>query len=173
MIGVKLHQSVMNYVQSMVNMYDLKERSTLEVGSRNVNGSVREFFNPDLYVGIDIEEGIGVDQTINVHHLPSYVDMTFGCVVCTEMLEHDSNPWKTFQAIHRVLVLNGVLILTTRGWTTNHYGHTDCFPTHEYPQDNWRFSVNGLLTLAREAGLYPLNCSNDPDYPGVFLTARK
>jgi hypothetical protein len=36
--------------------------SVLEVGSLNINGTVRDFFDAKEYVGVDLIEGPGVDR---------------------------------------------------------------------------------------------------------------
>jgi hypothetical protein len=65
--------------------------AVLEIGSRNVNGSVRDLFSSSsLYHGIDIAAGPGVDE---VADCADYVpDVLFDTCVSTEVLEHMQDP---------------------------------------------------------------------------------
>ena len=55
-----MHESVMEYVEGAIRRYGLATGRTLELGSANVNGSVRPLFSGE-YVGIDHEQAAGVD----------------------------------------------------------------------------------------------------------------
>jgi hypothetical protein len=61
----------------------------LEVGSRDVNGSVRLVFEPDCksYLGVDREAGAGVDRVASVYELDHVLEgALYDLVVSTEML---------------------------------------------------------------------------------------
>lgn len=115
------------------------EGQILEVGSLNINGSARQFA-ADRWVGVDMQNGPGVDITANAHCLP-FDDESFSCAVCAEMLEHDDNPFVTLAELHRVLKPHGRLILTVPGIG---------FKRHDYPSDYWRFTVEGVKVLLRD-----------------------
>lgn len=58
----------------------------VEIGSRDINGSVRDLFPSSSYTGLDLYEGPGVDWVGSaVHYEP---DGPVDCVVCCEVLEH-------------------------------------------------------------------------------------
>jgi SAM-dependent methyltransferase len=82
----------------------------LEIGSRNVNGSIRHLFGPD-YTGLDIADGDGVDVVADVATWET--DRRFDVVVCCEVLEHTDAP--VIEAAHRLLRTGGTLILTAAG----------------------------------------------------------
>lgn len=153
----------MAWVAARVGELDLAGRSTLEVGSYNVNGSVRPLFTGE-YVGVDMRPGPGVDMVAPAAHLPWHNDH-FGVVVCTEMLEHDPTFWLSVPEMARVLQPGGLLILTARGIG---------FPLHDYPCDYWRFTPAGIVSLLTAASLTPLEVLDDPDpaSPGVLALAR-
>jgi len=151
-------------VEKHVERYNLAELKTLECGSQNINGTVRPYFTGQ-YIGIDMEDGDGVDLVASANDIP-FKDESFDVVVCTEMLEHDPAFWKSISEMTRVLRPGGHLLLTTRGIG---------FPYHEYPGDYWRFTNEAIEMLLRDAGLTIGNICSDPypDHPGVLAYATK
>jgi SAM-dependent methyltransferase len=84
--------------------------TVLEIGSRNINGTVRDFFDPD-YTGLDITDGEGVDIVADVTTWKTR--RKFDVIVCCEVLEHTDAP--IIEAAHRLLRKGGTLILTAAG----------------------------------------------------------
>lgn len=86
-------------------------RKVLEVGSYNVNGSVRELFRDWAYIGADLVEGPGVDVVCPGHQL-DYADGSFDVAMSCECFEHDEH-WKaTFSNMHRMTASEGLVIVT-------------------------------------------------------------
>lgn len=85
-----------------------KPGSVVEIGSRDINGSVRHLFSGD-YCGLDLEPGPGVDLVCDavLYDAPP-VDI----VVCLEVLEHAPEPARVVAAAKRLLRRGGLLILT-------------------------------------------------------------
>lgn len=163
-----MHESVYQWTRTIVNKYVLWEGSTLEVGSLDVNGSVRDCFR-GWYFGIDQQHGKGVDLVYDVEDDPP-IDVLgyYDNVVSTEMLEHCVRPWRAIHNMTLYMKEHGShLLITTRGFETGH------FVLHDYPGDFWRFSRFGLAQIVKDEGLYIEELQNDPDYPGVFLHARR
>jgi SAM-dependent methyltransferase len=156
---------VHDFVSRWVDDHDLSYRSHLDVGSFDVNGSCRGFFN-GVSVGVDMRAGPNVDQVANSHALP-FADWSFAVVTCTELLEHDDVPWQTVAEIHRVLQPGGVALVTARG-----YDERGCFPVHDYPDDLWRFSVNGMIALLHTR-FDTVVAGRDPECPGVLAVASR
>lgn len=73
----------------------------LEVGSLNINGTVRDFFTADLYVGCDVSEGHGVDVVCEGQLLP-YGDDEFDVCVSAECFEHNPYWLETFTNMVRM-----------------------------------------------------------------------
>ena len=86
-------------------------QSVLDVGSLNINGSVRGFFDQCEYVGVDIGEGDGVDLVVEPSYLPFDGDK-FDVVISTEMFEHNVFWEKTFKEMIRVLKPEGMMLFT-------------------------------------------------------------
>lgn len=62
-------------------------KSILEIGSLNLNGSIRQFFEQCQYVGVDVGPGPGVDVVSKGEDL-TYSSRLFDVVCSTECFEH-------------------------------------------------------------------------------------
>jgi SAM-dependent methyltransferase len=161
-----VHDSVLVFVSEQVHALGIAGHKTLEVGSLDVNGSVRSQFH-GLYAGIDQRPGSGVDFVGTADNLP-WPPATWDTVVSTEALEHDPTPWRTAAEVLRVLVRGGYFICTCRG-----YDERGAFGLHDEPGDFWRFSVGGMEALLLDQGFEPVIVKRDPQCPGVFSVGRK
>ena len=107
------HREQMSFVESVKRKFpdNFVSSKVLEVGSYNVNGSVRQFFDNCVYVGLDVFPGNCVDVVCS-GHLYGASDNTFDCCISCECFEH--NPfWKeTFLNMFRMLKSGGILIFT-------------------------------------------------------------
>lgn len=108
---------------------------TLVVGSK-LHGPHRDYRkNFPNAVGIDIEEGEGVDF---VHNLEKPLNMgKFTHVVCHSVLEHVQRPWLMAENIENLLVDSGTIYLSVP-WA---------WRFHAYPSDYWRMSHEGLKII--------------------------
>lgn len=160
------HPSVWDWVQQVINYYHLNGKSVLECGSRGDSVRTRCSWNGGSYVSLDM--GMDwppghVDIIANANTLPFLSDC-FDIVVSTEMLEHDSHPWRSINEMARVVRHGGWVILTARGFE---------YPLHEAPQDMFRFSADSMTVLVKDAGLTPEWVGADPGPSGVFALAKK
>lgn len=107
-----MHPAVRGFVEAWAQALPHPVR-VLDVGSRNVNGTVRDLFPTAEYVGIDRRPGSGVDIVADgtTWQSPSSFDL----VLCLEVLEHHPNP----SALCRNLIANarpgGVILITAAG----------------------------------------------------------
>jgi hypothetical protein len=77
-------------------------RSTvLEVGSLNLNGSIRQFFQQCIYVGVDIGPGKDVDLVARGENL-AYEDESFTVVASCECFEHNPEWVRTLENMIRM-----------------------------------------------------------------------
>jgi SAM-dependent methyltransferase len=145
---------------------DIRGKSVLEVGSRNVNGSLRwhvEALAPASYVGVDILPGPGVDEVCPVDQLLQRFGVdAFDVVFSTEMLEHVRDWRAAVTNLKGVTKRGGILLITTR---------SQGFGFHGYPFDFWRFETTDMAALFADFEVLALE--PDRSEPGVFLKGRK
>ena len=160
-----MHASVRRFVQDQVEQRQLADLSVLEVGSANVNGTIRDLFT-GAYVGIDWQDAPGVDIVMSAHDL-QYGDANFEVVVTVECLEHDTKPWQSCSEMARVLRPFGTLLLTARG-----FSEKGCFPYHD-PPDTYRYSALCIEVLMEHAGMLVEGIWKDPQAEGYFAVGVK
>lgn len=73
----------------------------LEIGSLNINGTVRDFFAAKKYIGVDLADGPGVDVIAEGQNL-DYADNSFDVTVSAECFEHNPYWAETFANMHRM-----------------------------------------------------------------------
>lgn len=82
--------------------------TVLEVGSYDVNGSIRSVFEVSDYLGIDLVEGPGVDVVGDLRKL-DFNSKKFDFVLSSEALEHDSNWIETVLAMIKLVAPGGLV----------------------------------------------------------------
>lgn len=131
---------------------------TLEVGSFNVNGSVRSVI--PVAIGTDMRPGPDVDEVCAASQLIKNFGLeSFDNVVSVEMLEH-AEDWKNaLDNMWGVLKPGGTFLLTTR---------SPGFPLHDYPGDYWRFTVDDMKKIFPDGIVV-----SDTEAPGVGVCIQK
>lgn len=93
--------------------------TVLEIGSRDVNGSVRNLFPASNYVGVDKRAGVNVDIVADASRWQELEDYVGKCsvVVCCEVLEHTHRARHVVATAGQLLQPGGFFVLTcpTRG----------------------------------------------------------
>ena len=84
------HQAQLDFVAILRGMYPdyFVRKQVLEIGSLNINGSIRQFFEQCAYVGVDLGEGRDVDVVAKGEDL-TYDDGSFDVVASCECFEHN------------------------------------------------------------------------------------
>lgn len=145
---------------------DVKGKRVIEVGSLDVNGSLRtlmESYNPKEYVGVDIVDGSGVDIICNAETLiDKFGENSFDVVISTELLEHVGNWRKVISNIKGVCKGEGIILITTRSRGV---------PYHGYPNDFWRYETEDMESIFADCEILALE--KDRSAPGVFIKVRK
>ena len=109
--STKMHPEAFDFVSRIRT--EIKPTSVVEIGSRDVNGSVRPLFEGLPYVGVDAVAGPGVDVVANGRGYRP--ELTPDCIVCCECLEHTPFAQEICVNAFEILAPGGVLILTAAG----------------------------------------------------------
>jgi SAM-dependent methyltransferase len=136
-----VHDTARQTGEAFFRSYVTDNAAVLDVGSMDVNGTLRPFALGETYIGCDVERGPGVDIVlIDPYTLPFDADR-FDVVVSTSCLEHDEFFWLTFAEMARVVRPGGFIYINA--------------PTggnvHRHPVDCWRFYPDAGRALARWA----------------------
>lgn len=107
------HIQQQHYIQSIKNLFPLffQNSKVLEIGSLDINGSVRSFFNNCDFIGIDVGEGKGVDVVCEGQNYKgdnNSFDVTISC----ECFEHNPYWFETFTNMYRMCKQEGLLLFT-------------------------------------------------------------
>lgn len=108
-----MHDAAYAYVREAVRTTTVPDGPVVEIGARNINGTVRDLFPGRSYVGVDDVPGDGVDVVANgAEYQPPTPP---AIVVCTETLEHTSEAEAICRQVARILAPGGVFIVTAAG----------------------------------------------------------
>jgi len=128
----------------------LAQGTVVDVGARDVDGSVRSVCPPCLgYIGVDLEPGPGVDVVLEEPYRLPFGDGSIDIVVCSSVFEHTEMFWLLFIEILRILKPKGLFYLNV----------PSNGPFHRYPVDCWRFypdSGHALVNWAKLNGYEPV-----------------
>jgi hypothetical protein len=117
-----------------LSQFKVKEGRTLIVGSKLYAGREdRRKRYPDA-VGVDMQGGKGVDLVCDLEE-----DRCgkFAHIECCSVLEHSKRPWLLAKNIEKMLEPDGTLYLRVP-WVWRFHG---------YPNDYFRFSIEGVKSL--------------------------
>lgn len=138
------HRSAFRNAERFYDSYlkRLGSITVVEIGSQNVNGSIRQYFPaPIKYIGVDFADAAGVDIVLADPYKLPFSDGEIDAIVCSSCLEHSEFFWLTFMEMMRVLKPNGLCFINV---PTNG-------PVHGYPVDCWRFYPDAGRALERWA----------------------
>jgi SAM-dependent methyltransferase len=161
-----MHNTAMVFIETVLSCHPVQGRTVLEVGSYNVNGSVRDWVEgqgPVSYLGVDLQpQPRYVDETLSACDLiQRFGRDAFDVVICAELLEHAEDWRAVVRNLKGVLKVGGLLVLTCRG---------PGFPRHDFPSDYWRFTVDDMQNIFSDSQIMALIADSEP---GILLAARK
>jgi len=107
------HQEQKDFVEKLRNSFSefFTNKKVLEIGSLNINGSIREFFDNCKYTGIDVGFGDGVDIVCEGQNYKASDD-TYDVVLSAECFEHNPYWLETFKNMIRLCKNNGLVFFT-------------------------------------------------------------
>lgn len=151
----------------------------IEFGSRDIGGSIRDFFGCSSYIGIDWR---GHDPTVNfvclAHEVP-FVPETFDTVVSASMLEHDPHWKKSLAKMVEVLKPDGVFIISW-GSALNHPHHEGMAPDGKFHSLQAGKAIQRLEKLGMyihefqyERSILEYERANDPEIDAQLIRNKQ
>lgn len=137
-----MHDTAMAIGTAFLSAYCKNWRTVVEIGSMDVNGSLRTACPEGVhYLGIDMEHGKSVDLVVRPGDPIPLRDEFCDAVISSSQLEHDDFFWETFLEFVRLVRPGGYVYINA----------PSAGPYHRYPNDNWRFYPDCGRALARWA----------------------
>ena len=138
-----MHTSAYKNGEKFYNKYlqgNFENKKVLDIGSYDVNGTLKPIFVEGEYLGIDMSEGPNVDKVCNAHDidLPSE---SFVAIISTSCFEHDEMFWVTFLEMCRIVKPQGYIYINK----------PSAGPYHGWPGDCWRFYSDAGKALSNWA----------------------
>lgn len=135
--------------QFLVSKFSLFGGRLLDIGCGEMpykeviltNTHVVNYVGLDIYEAIEYKAGVKPDYFWDGVTMP-FENESFDCAFATEVLEHCPDPKITLNEIHRVLKPNAPFIFTV----------PFLWPTHESPNDYYRYTPFAMEKLLKEAG---------------------
>lgn len=136
-----MHQTALENCKQFFSCYGNEiskinpKAKVVEIGSRIVpgsvvNGTIRGAVPKDFeYVGLDFEQGDGVDILLQDPHVLPFEDASVDVVLSSSCFEHSEMFWLVYLEIMRVLRPTGLFYMNA---PSNGY-------FHRFPIDAWRF----------------------------------
>lgn len=157
-----MHPEAYEFIKEVLEPWRHGPMRVIEFGSRDVNGSPRDLFTDPQheYVGVDIEDGPGVDVVGNAAtplkwverlHFPS--GRGFDIAICAEVFEHTPDWPGICKTAHTLLEEAGVFVVTCatdpRPPHSAVDGHNFTLPDQEgeYYANVWDYHLHGTLEL--------------------------
>ena len=102
------------------------------------------FFAPHAseYVGVDVDADNAAADVLGSVEDPPIEDASFDVVLCTQVLEHTTDPDRAVRELWRVTAPGGRVLASTHGVQVY----------HPSPEDHWRWTQTGLDLLFRRNG---------------------
>jgi len=143
-----MHESAkINALKFVTKYINKKEPYILDVGSYNINGTLKEVCPVNsIYTGIDVELGDNVDCVIKDYNFP-LEDNTFDVVMSSSTFEHCDFFWLVFLEMVRCVKPNGYIYINV---PSSGYAHT-------FPIDAWRFYPDAGAVLSKWANFNNYN----------------
>jgi hypothetical protein len=161
-----MHPAAYRFVAAIVSAGQVPPGPVVELGGRDVNGSIRSLFWAP-YVSVDMEPGPGVDIVADAAtYAPPQPP---ACVVCCEVLEHALTAPAIVANAGAMLQPGGLLIVTAAGAGRAPHSAVDGGPLR--PGEYYRnVEANDLLCWL--AGFVQVRVTTNRAAGDIYATAR-
>jgi len=134
-----MHDTAMWWGKQFLNNYSITGK-VLEIGACNRNGGLRDVCPEGCeWIGVDLEEGPGVDVVLEDPHKLPFPDNSFDAVISSSVFEHADFFWEIFKEKCRCVKPGGHIYINAP--STGEY--------HPYPSDSWRFYRDAAFSLEK------------------------
>jgi SAM-dependent methyltransferase len=139
-----MHDTALMAGDAMAHIYGKPGLIVLDIGGRDINGSLRKSFESRgmKYICVDMVEHPSVDIVVGPGEPFPFEDGSIDVIVSTSCFEHDPCFWLTFREMARVVKEGGYIYVNA----------PSNGPYHGYPGDNWRFYGDAGQALAHWSG---------------------
>lgn len=170
-----MHKSSYEKMKWFKNTYlkDNNYLNILDIGSLDTEGkdfNYKSIFNNENweYTGLDFEKGYNVDIVAgDIYNLLEIPDRSYDVVVSGQLFEHLKFFWITMSEIERILKPGGYCCIIAPSDGPKHgISKYDCY----------RFSTDGMKSLAEYVNMDVIHCSTDVDakpWCDTCLVAKK
>jgi SAM-dependent methyltransferase len=161
-----MHDTAYKYCELFYDAY-IKDTTSpinvVELGSQNVNGSIRPIFNNNpliTYTGIDYADGRGVDIIMADPYKIPLPDNSVDVIVTSSCFEHIEMFWVMYLELMRVLRPTGLLYVSAP---------SNIGTFHRHPVDCWRFNPDAGMALAKWGRYNGYNCTLVESFIGTKM----
>lgn len=139
-----MHPEIDHFVESVKKKHPsfFVNKEVLEVGSQNINGTVRTHFKNCLYIGTDLGWAPGVDIVHDITVGPFGGNNKFDVVISSEMLEHCRDWGEALINMYHSVKPGGLFILTCAGPQRQEHG------THKHTPQDSKFTLNHYRNIS-------------------------
>lgn len=140
-----MHDTALLSSAFFAETYGSPGKVVVDIGGKNVNGSLRKFFEAKgmKYICIDLEVDPSVDIVIQPGSKLPLDTNSIDLIISISCFEHDPCFWLTFKEMARIVKSDGFIYINA---PTNGIYHC-------YPGDNWRFYSDAGQALAYWSGI--------------------
>ena len=134
-----MHHSAYVNAEKFYHKYcedNIENKKILDIGSHDVNGTLKPIFQKGQYIGMDMAPGPNVDIVGVSYEIP-FEKNEFDVVISSSCFEHDDFFWLTFLEMCRIVKSGGFIYINAP--SSGEY--------HGYPGDNWRFYKDSWNSL--------------------------
>lgn len=154
-----------------VELFSTEEQvSVIEIGSRNINGTIRDHFPKATWIGIDLYDGPLVDIVCDASEFTP--EESVEIVICCEVFEHTAS-WDTIisRSINW-LKPNGKIIITCAGIGRKPHSAID---GGDLKKDEWykNISMNNIKSALLTAGFINIKVSYNEFWHDTYAIAFK
>ena len=144
--------------------------SVIEIGSRDINGTIRSHFPAAQWTGLDLHPGPSVDWVGDAldYHAQNSVDL----VICCEVFEHTSNWGEILNHAATWLKPGGRIIITCAGPGRDSHSASDGGDLH--PDEHYaNITQDEIAEELHYAGFVSIEASGNEHWRDTYATALK